>query len=296
MAEIITVKDLERFEDGETVALDAAIKMSNRKVATNGSPYMDITLADNEKDVSCKIWSVSEAVETFIKGNEYIRVVAKVGVYRGSKQLVINRCLPIPEDELDIQKLKKTAPISVAGMIQYIEGIIDGIEDKAIQFIVKTRFEENKVNFSQWVAARSHHHNYESGLIYHTTSMLRLAQNNVSQYPGKLDSDIVYGAIILHDMDKVREYTPLPDVNFTELGSLYGHIFMSGAETYAIAKKLEQEKPELDMTKIPFLIHAILAHHGKLEWGSPVVPQTIEAEIVHQIDMMDSRMNSEYKK
>lgn len=296
IAEVITVKELDRFEVGDTVTLDAKVRTATLKTASNNSQFLDLVLGDNEKEVSCKIWGVSKQTSTFIMDNEFVRVEAKVNEYKNTKQLIINRCFAIPEDELDVSKLKKTAPESVDSMVSYIEDTINNMEDVVIKTIVLRRWQNNKENFVKWVAARSNHHNYETGLLYHTFSMLRTGKHNVNQYPNKLDADIVYGGIILHDMDKIREYTISPTVEFTDLGTLYGHVFMSASETYCIAKELYREHPELDFSKVPYLIHAILSHHGKLEWGSPVVPKTIEAELIHQIDMMDSRMNMNYDK
>lgn len=291
---VVLVSELKDYNIGDKLLLDASVKSFTVKKATNGSDFLDINLADKNNEVNGKIWSVSEDTVEFIKNNRFVRALVVVDNYNGKLQVKLSKIGPIPVAELDVSKLEQSAPELVEGLIKELEEAIDVIEDEAIKTVVKRRYEKNKEKFLIWPAAKSNHHNYPTGLLYHTVSMLRLARNNIRQYPGKLDADVVLGSIILHDMDKVREYSDAYNPEYTELGSLMGHIFMSGAETFHESKLLMKEKPDLNFEKIRYLIHAILAHHGKLEWGSPVKPATIEAEIVHQIDMMDSRMNMKY--
>lgn len=280
---------------GDVVNVDCKKVSFNVKVANNGSKYGDLVLGDKEATLNAKYWGISENAIAFLNDSNYIRCTVTVDEFNGVLQLKISKIFSIPESEFNLSKLDVTAPEPVESLVSYLEERINEIEDEAIKLIVERRYAENKEKFDIWPAARSHHHNYRSGLLYHTVSMLRLANNNLRQYPNSLDKDILYGAIILHDMDKIREYSSVDSPQFTELGELYGHIFLSGAETYHHAKLISKENPEINLSKIKHLIHSILAHHGKKEWGSPVEPQTIEAEIIHQIDMMDSRMNKKYK-
>lgn len=294
MGEILKVSDLTKEMVGKRVLLDASIKGADKVLAKNGSYFLNIVLGDKDTELAGKMWNVQDSVVDFTKSNKFIRASVSVGEFNGKLQFIMDKCGPIPEGELDEGQLVKKAPESVEGMIEELEGVIDGLQDEAIRIIVKRRYDKVKDKFIEWPAARSHHHNYPTGLLFHTVSMLRLAKNNLRQYPGKLDGDIVLGAIVLHDMDKIYEYSSPEKPEFTEIGKLMGHIFLAGANVYAEAERLKAERSELDLSKVKHLIHAILAHHGKLEWGSPVVPKTIEAEIVHQIDMMDSRMSKEY--
>lgn len=291
---VILVKDINNKSIGERVALDASVKLLNRKKANNGSSYLDLVLADNENEIKGKLWNVTDEVYEFFLNNRFVRVVCDIEEFNKNLQLNVKKVSQIPEVELDESKLVMKSPEHEDDLMKEIEYTIENIEDEAIRLVVKKRLDKNKEKFKIWPAARSNHHNYSTGLIYHTVSMLRLAKNNLRQYPGKLDADVVLGAIILHDMDKVFEYSDPYKPEFTEMGSLMGHIFMSGANTYHESIVLKSQNKDLDISKIKYLIHAILAHHGKLEWGSPVKPATIEAEIVHQIDMMDSRMNMKF--
>lgn len=291
---VVLVKELKNLKVGERVLLDASVKSCLRKKASNGSFYLDLTLADNEEEINGKLWGVTDQVYEFISTNRFVRVVGVLDEFNKKLQINVSKVSPIPEVELDESKLVMKSPEDENDLLLEIEATISEIKDEAVRTVVSRRLEKNKEKFLIWPAAKSHHHNYSTGLIYHTASMLRLAKNNIRQYPGKLDADIILGAIVLHDIDKVHEYSDPYTPEFTEAGTLMGHIFMSGANTYHESLKLREENPDINLSKIKYLIHAILAHHGKLEWGSPVTPKTIEAEIVHQIDMMDSRMNSKY--
>lgn len=294
---MIVYKVSELTEDmiGNSVTVDAVVKYSKVGVAANGSPYMDIELGDAKGSIMGKIWGVSDATKELVESNKFIRVSGNVSEYNKKLQVVIKRVGTIPADELVEAELLKIAPVPVTELIEYVEESIGMIEDEAIRLIVENRYKLLKDKFIKWPAAKGHHHNYETGLLYHTASMLRLARYNLANYPeNELDKDILIGATILHDIEKTREYSGVDNIQFTEDGKLMGHIFLSGAEVFHLWKLLEKNKPEIDTTKVPLMIHAILAHHGKLEWGSPVAPGTKDAEILHQIDMMDSRMNSKY--
>lgn len=277
------------------VVVDAVVKSSKCGVAANGSPYMDIELGDAKTSIMGKIWGVSDSTKALVEENRFIRVSGSVSEFQGKLQVVIKKVGTIPLDEIVESDLLKIAPVPVDELVAYVEETIDMIEDEAIRLIVDKRYNMLKDKFIKWPAAKGHHHNYETGLLYHTASMLRLARYNLETYPeNELDKDILLGATLLHDMEKTREYTGVTNTQFTEDGKLMGHIFLSGAEVFHLWKVIAAKYPDMDTSKVPLMIHAILAHHGKLEWGSPVAPITKDAEILHQIDMMDSRMNSKY--
>ena len=98
-------------------------------------------------------------------------------------------------------------------------------------------------------------------------------------YPFKIDSEVVFYAIILHDYGKIHDYTE--DGEYKEHIALFGHLVSSAMFAGQILPSLK-----VDTDKIDRIIHAILAHHGKIEWGSPVNPATQEAFFIHHVDML----------
>ena len=145
-------------------------------------------------------------------------------------------------------------------------------------------FEENIEKLSYYPAASKNHHEYVSGLAYHTYGMLKVAESFCTLYP-TLNKDLLYSGITLHDLGKTIELSGPVVPEYTLEGKLLGHISISNAMIKETADKLHIEGEEVTL-----LQHMILAHHGKNEYGSPVLPQIKEAEILYLIDNIDARM------
>ena len=150
--------------------------------------------------------------------------------------------------------------------------------------------------FKKMPAAQSFHHSYTAGLLEHVWSMTRIASFLADHYAKYYDQlnpplnrGVVIAATILHDIGKLREleYHPV-EAKYTKEGCLIGHILMGRDMIREAAGRIEGFPEET----LLLLEHAILAHHGKREFGSPVLPQTMEALLVSYIDELDAKMNS----
>jgi 3'-5' exoribonuclease len=134
-------------------------------------------------------------------------------------------------------------------------------------------------------AARLMHHAYVGGLLEHTLSMVKIGRLLVKHYP-YVNKDLLVSGILLHDMGKAIEYTTSPTFDFTEDGRLVGHI----SRATILIELAAKEMGNFPQAQLQHLIHLVLSHHGIQEWGSPVVPKTLEAILLHQIDLLDSRV------
>jgi 3'-5' exoribonuclease len=142
--------------------------------------------------------------------------------------------------------------------------------------------------FASAPAARGMHHAYIGGLLEHTLSMAALANTLAAHYP-YVNKDLLLSGTLLHDMGKTEEYRIDGAFGFSEDGRLVGHIARAATIVEQVAASLDFPPEELRQ-----LIHLILSHHGTLEWGSPTKPKTIEALLLHQIDLLDSRVQGFY--
>ncbi len=138
--------------------------------------------------------------------------------------------------------------------------------------------------FFKFPAAKSNHHAYAGGLAFHTLSILRLAKAVTEQYE-EVDKALLYAGTILHDLGKVLELSGPVATTYTLAGNLIGHIVLVDEE---IVKACAALKIELEGEDAILLRHMILAHHGLLEYGSPVQPHLLEADILHQLDNLDA--------
>ncbi|NLC66470.1 MAG: HD domain-containing protein, partial [Clostridium sp.] len=172
-------------------------------------------------------------------------------------------------------------------MYDLLISYINRIENKYIKEITHNLVMEKKDEIMYYPAAKSFHHSIEGGLLYHLTTMLRVADSIGSIYDA-VNTDLLFAGVILHDLEKINEMdsTELGIVKeYTFEGTLLGHITMG-------IKNLEKEAEKLgtpDEIRI-MLQHMILSHHMEPEYGSPKRPIFLEAEILHHIDTMDARI------
>jgi 3'-5' exoribonuclease len=138
-------------------------------------------------------------------------------------------------------------------------------------------------------AAQRMHHAERSGLLHHTTDMLRLARAMLEVYPW-LNRDLLLAGVIIHDLGKMEELKSDPTGNvsdYTREGQLLGHLVLG-------IKNLNRTAERLGIRGEPVILleHMLLSHHGESEYGSPKAPMFPEAEALHWIDMTDARMNT----
>ena len=253
---------------------------------TNKAPYLSIIFQDNSGTIDAKLWAATpEQIETITTG-KVVRVVGDAIKYNDNVQLKINRIEVISDKESEQVKYLKSAPVSSKDMEAFFRQTISQIENSEIKIIVETLINEQIEKFMIYPAASKNHHEYVSGLAYHTMSMLKLGLSICELYPS-LNRDLIIAGVILHDLGKTIELSGPIVPEYTLEGKLLGHISIAQSMIEVTAKNLNIT------SEIPVLLkHMVLSHHGKLEYGSPVLPLIKEAEILSLIDNIDARMNT----
>lgn len=292
---MVNEKKLVDLKEGESFTGYLLVdKVEFLKTKTN-KDFASVDFADDTKKINAKIWDVSE--ENFdIKSRDIVEVVAKTTSFAGNLQLSIEKIEKIPEDSPfnDPYLFTKKAPISVEDMKKELNRFYKIIKDENINYsniilnILKKDTSETMENsFFTQPAAKMVHHNYMSGLLYHTYRMLQTAEKIVSVYPF-LNKALLYSAVILHDTGKMVELTGIEGTDYSERGLLLGHISIGDSWICEEATKLGLD-PERD-EDIVLLRHLVLSHHGKQEWGSPVSPKVPEAAVLHAVDKLDAEL------
>ena len=244
-----------------------------------------MTLQDDTGSIDAKLWNATdEQVQTLVKGT-VVQIKGDVIKYNEDRQMKIVKIHTGTQDDKERIRFLKQAPLDGQFMIHEIKKFIDQIDNLKLHQLVKTLFEENIEKLSYYPAASKNHHEYVSGLAYHTYGMLKVAESFCTLYPS-LNKDLLFAGITLHDLGKIVELSGPVVPEYTIEGKLLGHISISQAMVKEMADKMNIEGEEVTL-----LQHMILSHHGKNEFGSPVLPQVKEAEIIYLIDNMDARIN-----
>lgn len=279
---MINIKGLEantKFDN-----LYALIQSVEKKMTAEGKMYLDFMLQDISGVVNAKMWSATEAdISKFVNG-KVVEVTGDVTVFRKENQIRI-KTIEIYEG-MDVGHFLPSAPIEKSDLKDSILLYAFNIENQILRKVVDTILEKYDEEFFIYPAASKNHHEYVSGLAHHVLGMLELADYIVTKYP-LVNKDLLYAGVILHDFGKIIELSGVISTEYTTPGKLLGHITIACNEIYAIAVENNWQETE----EIMLLQHLILAHHGKLEFGSPKLPFIVEAEVLSIIDNLDARLN-----
>ncbi len=275
---------INEFESGNTIEATLLVKSVNQGVTNKGSAYLSLVFQDSSGLIDAKLWDASEALIQEMKPGNIYDVRANVIHYKNVNQLKIES-LKLNET-YDITNLLRSSSFSKEELQAEIKSYIELIKHPHVHKIVVELLKEYHESYFEFPAAMSNHHNYVRGLSEHVVTMLRSAKALASIYTF-LNTDLLYAGIILHDLGKLIELSGPIATTYTLEGNLLGHISI-------VVGKMEKiiDKFNLDSEVVLLLKHVVLAHHGKLEFGSPVLPQIPEAEIIHYIDNIDARMNA----
>ncbi|MBF0806317.1 MULTISPECIES: 3'-5' exoribonuclease YhaM family protein [unclassified Streptococcus] len=263
------------------------IKSADLRQTRAGKNYLAFTFQDNTGAIEGKLWDAQEKnVEDFQAG----RVVFMRGrreVYNNTPQVnQLSMRLARVGEPTDPGLYKEQPPVDPVQLREYISEVVFQIENPVWQRVVRALFQKYDQAFYTYPAAKTNHHAFETGLAFHTATMVRLAQAISQIYP-QLNLSLMIAGILLHDLAKVIELSGPDHTEYTVRGNLIGHIALIDEEITKVLMELGIDDEKEDVI---LLRHVVLSHHGLLEYGSPVRPQLMEAEIIHMIDNMDAGM------
>lgn len=282
-----TLKEGDTFQ-GFLLAQEAAYKVS-----TKGSEYLELKLADASGDLKAFLWDV-RAVEgdlEAVRADVFLRVKGAVTSYNGRLQLRLDKVRFAADAE--VGDLSAFFPVSlrpVADMLAELDGAVASVRDPWIRQLLSALFLEDadlRTSFARAPAAKSMHHAHLGGLLEHTLSVLGMAERACAHYP-ILNRDLVVAGVFLHDLGKTAELSYQRSFGYTDAGNLLGHIALEADWISRAVGKIPGFPEELRLQ----ILHIVLSHHGRLEFGSPVLPKTPEALLVHYLDDLDGKLEA----
>ncbi len=295
---------LSDFVDNQEAECYAALARKTRAYKKDGQAYWRCTFRDKRGELEAIVWpdgALAAAAEGWSEG-EAFRLKGRVRTkepYGRQLELFQVRVVDDSDQEqgYDPADLFDVSKFPVAKLRENLERFIaKAIDDPHLKQLVVKLMTDHRTLLDKMPAAQKIHHPQTTGLLEHVWSMTRIAvylsehyYNYYCELDPPLNRSLVVTAAIVHDLGKLKEleYRPVGAV-YTKIGNLLGHIVLGRDMVREAAAAIEGFPDELLMQ----LEHAILAHHGKREFGSPVTPATIEAVLVAYIDDMDAKMNA----
>ncbi len=285
MEKKLFVRDLKVKDEIESIFFVKYIALME---ARDGRNYLNVVLSDASGDIESRKWHGAEEVISKIEKGDYIKVCGKVNLYQNRLQLIVQDIMKIDSSEVNE---KDFVPRSVGEPDKMFNELINHVEvldDVYIKDLLKAVLFDTEIQrrIKKWSAAKSIHHAYSGGLLEHILSCTTLASILSKHY--KLNNNYVVAGALLHDVAKIYELSDGPMFEYTEEGKLIGHVVKALELIDRFSSKINNFP---HMMKV-HLKHIILSHHGEHNFGSPKVPMTCEAALVHYIDLIDSKMNT----
>lgn len=281
------MKKLRELTVDENFELFVLIKNADVRLAKNGKKFIAFTFQDTSGMIDGKFWDASEEdIKRFVAG-VVVSLSGKREVYNSNPQVKIFALRVASIDEPNQPSLYvEHAPMTKEAMADEFNKVLFSIQNPHWNRIIRQLLNQYQKQFFEYPAAKKNHHAFYGGLAFHTLTMMHLAQAICKEYP-ELNPSLLYAGVFLHDLGKVLELTGPMTTEYTVAGNLLGHIVLVDEEIVKACQILKIDTADEDVV---VLRHMIIAHHGLLEYGSPIRPRIMEAEILHQIDNIDASM------
>ena len=279
------IKDIKGKEDVQSLFLVKHLAVMESR---DGRHYLNVILADKTGDLEAKKWHGAQEVVGQIQRGDLVSVTGKTNVYQGRLQLIISEIALYAGPELEMHLFVPASASAPEAMFEQLMKIVQELDDVYIRDLLQLVLftPEIQRRLKSWPAGKTIHHAYQGGLLEHILSCSNLGLLLATHY--RLNRNYVIAGTILHDLGKIYELSDGHLVEYTEEGKLVGHLVKGVEIMDRFAAKIKN---------FPFLLklhlkHILISHHGELEYGSPKVPATSEAYLVHLIDLMDSKIGA----
>lgn len=275
------------FREGDRLSQVVLCKYKQLGTARNGKNYYALSFQDKTGIVDAKIWDLGPGIDHF-EALDYIYIDGEVTSFNGALQINVKRVRKASEGEYVPADFFPCSKRDAKQMYEELLEIIAQVKNTYLNQLLQKIFVDDHEfikRFKEHSAAKSVHHNFIGGLLEHTLNVTKIAKNYITIYP-EMSEDLLVTAALCHDIGKVHELSSFPENDYTDDGQLIGHIII-GYEIISNHIKSIAGFPKKTASE---LRHCLLAHHGKLEFGSPKKPMIIEAMALNLADEADAKI------
>ena len=286
---------LNELTDGMEIDQVLLVREAERRQRRDGGDYLRLQLGDRTGGVACMVWEELGQVEELARAGEPVRVSGRYTVHpRFGPQINLRGLEPATPGSFELTDLLDGPVRAVEQMEGEIRELLDTIQEPHLRELLQRVFGEDSELWAGYrvaPAAKYYHQAYRHGLLEHCLGVAQAVSAISATFPG-IDRDIAVTGALLHDIGKLEAYTEVGGrdlmIDLTDAGRLHGEIALGYYRIRRAIEEIDGFPPELAQA----VGHIILSHHGSLEHGSPVVPCTREATLVHMIDNLGGRLGS----
>lgn len=284
----IYIKDLQR---GQTI--ESLFYVREKAIARTkaGIPYLTLRLGDRTGEIEGRIWDNAVDFASIFAANDFIKVRAEVEEFQGTLQLRIVKLKKCLEEEVRLEDFLPQTAADVEKMYGELKNLARKVNDPYLSQLLAAFFadEDFEQKFKKAPAAKSVHHVYLGGLLEHTLAVAQLILLIAPCYKDKgINQDLLLTGGLLHDIGKTGELSYSRTFDYTDAGHLIGHIIL----TVEMVDQKIKTIPDFPENLSLLLKHLLLSHHGDYAFGSPKLPMTMEALILHNLDDLDAKVNA----
>jgi 3'-5' exoribonuclease len=252
-----------------------------------GKPYLRLELGDRSGTIEARMWDQFDVAAKDISRDDFVKVNARVEIYRNKPQLSLQQLRLAKPEEVDLADFLPHTKEDVGKLYSQLLEYAGSIGNPWLKKLVTGIISDPAIaaKYKRAPAAKVMHHAFLGGLLEHVIGLCGLAKQIAAHYP-ELDVDLLLTAAMLHDVGKLEELCFERAIGYTVEGQLLGHIVME-IETVSKAMDAIEGFPKNLKTVVQ---HLLISHHGQYEFGSPKLPMIREAMAFHYMDDLDSKL------
>jgi len=280
--------------DGQPVDSFFLVRERSRRQKRNGDSFLKLKLGDVTGSVEAVVWDGVDEIHDVAAPGTVVRVLGNFSVdQKFGSSLTVRRVRAAEQGEFDPSDVHDAPPVAFPQMVEELTELVNTVQCAHLRGLLERFFAEGTDVWRRWSeapAAKHYHQAYRHGLLEHCLSVAQAVHAIAAggTFPG-IDHDVAVTGALLHDIGKIEAYSMENGaIELTDSGKLLGEIPLG---YYLVRREIEQI-PGFPADTAESVLHIILSHHGQLEHGSPVVPCTREATLVHMIDNLGGRLGS----
>jgi 3'-5' exoribonuclease len=292
MAETSVRVPLRDLEDGQRVSGVYAVRERELRRKRNGEPWLRLSVGDATGTAEAVCWEEAEALYALCGSGSPVFVTGSFEVSdRWGAKIKLSSLRGAEPHEYEAEDLAAESAVSPELLERDLRELLETVQNPQLRELLDLFFGEGSATWARFreaPAAKTYHQAYRHGLLEHTLSVAQAVSAAANFFPG-IDRDVAVTGALLHDIGKTVAYNDDPlAIDLTDAGRLQGEIPLG----YYTVRRAIEDLPGFDPGLAQCVLHIILSHHGSLEHGSPVVPATREAVLVHMIDNLGGRLGS----